>query len=81
MCKERKAPEWESAMHIVAFPKSRGNTTLPEVRILGMKLQSSLSLHVSDSHPNGSIKGSVFSLLQPCKKCSVLFYHMSAALH
>lgn len=60
-------------MYIVALPKYRGNTTLPEIRILGMKLQSSLCLHVSDSHANGFVKGSVFSLLQPCQKCSVLF--------
>lgn len=47
MCKDRKAPGQESAVHIVALPKYRGNATLPEIRIWGMKMQSSLSLHVS----------------------------------
>lgn len=47
-------------MHTRALPKYGGNTTLPEIRILGMKMESTLSLHVSGSQANGSTKGSVF---------------------
>lgn len=45
-----------------------------------MKVQSSLSVHVSGSPPSGLVKGSVFSLL-PCCRCCVLLCHMSTVLH